>query len=140
MFTKMMNALCYVLIYPPPLAARIHKWRSTLRHSTFIGCDNQAFDSINNFQPFLSKKRDAGGTSVTLYLVPQKRITSNPPTGVPQLHVDQLVIIAHQHDATRKNSAPWSIPLQSPLATDYIMTSTITRNHLKPRLDGLEII
>ena len=75
-----------------------------------------------------------GDTSVTLHLVSQERITSNPSTGVMHLYFDQLVIMAHQHDAARQNSAPWSKPLQSPPINDSIMTSAKARKHLKLRL------
>ena len=83
-----------------------------------MGFDNDFFTTIDSFKDYIAKKRELKTPSIFIHLIPQKPMPQHPVSGIPQLHFDQLVIMAHQHHAARTNSEPWSQTLTSPPIAD----------------------
>lgn len=119
---------------PSSQAADIKKWRSTLRHSIFVGCNDNTFKTIEDFASFVKEKRRISASSITANFIPQGKLSTHFSTCITQLYFDQLVIMAHQHHAARNDSEPWSKPMQAPPITDSIMASAVASKHVKPRL------
>ena len=58
----------------------------------------------------------------------------HPDTHVPQIHFDQLNVMAYQHHAAINNTAAWSDPHNLPPVTDAMVFAAMDKGHIKPRL------
>ena len=119
---------------PSTPAAKIRKWRSTLRHATILALDDIVPNSINDITDYIDTCRTKKQQQITITFIPMESTTSNAATGVPQVNFDQLVIMSHQHTAARNNTEPWSKPLETPPITEAMIHSAVAQGHLRPRL------
>ena len=119
---------------PSTPAARIPRWRSTLRNSIIIAVNNTPIDSSHQVAAIIAKARAAKVPSVSFTVVPQEHIDVTPDTNIPQIHFDQLNVMAHQHHAAKHNTPAWSDPHNPPPTDDAAVFAAMDRGHIKPRL------
>ena len=67
-------------------------------------------------------------------MVPPEHINSTPDTNIPQIHFDQMTIMAHQHHAAKHDTPPWSDPHNTPPVSDSNIFAAMDRGQIKPRL------
>jgi len=116
---------------PSTPTARIPRWRSTLRHSLVIAIDNAPISSIHDIHEHIVKARSRNSKSVVVTLVPTERINSTPDFSIPQIHFDQMNIMAHQHHAAKHGTPPRSDPHSATSITDASIFVAINRGKIK---------
>lgn len=72
--------------------------------------------------------------SVTFTSAPVEHVNIQPDTNVPQITIDMMNIMAHQHTTARNDSSPWSDPHNFPPANDSMIFAMMDRSQIKPRL------
>ena len=90
------NRLQLLNCIPGTTAAKIPRWRSTLKNGFITKYNNTNISSLHHLKELINKSRTNGETSITLTFSTIERQAMHPIYGVPQLHHDQLNIIA-QH-------------------------------------------
>mmetsp|Transcript_21547 Transcript_21547/g.25679 ORF Transcript_21547/g.25679 Transcript_21547/m.25679 type:complete len:144 (+) Transcript_21547:643-1074(+) len=91
---------------PSTPAGRIPRWRSTIRDSTVITVNDISSSSIDNVLSSIAAARLRNDESVSFTLVTPERVNIHPGTNVPQIHFDQLNVMAFQHNAARNDTTP----------------------------------
>ena len=89
---------------PSTPAARIPRWRSTLRNSVIIAVNGAPIDSSQQIMDIITKARTAKDPSLSFTVIPKEHIEVTPDTNIPQIHFDQLNVTAHQHHAAKHNT------------------------------------
>ena len=96
-------------------AARIPRWRSTLRHATIVAIDHVPINTIDDIKSSITSSRSSSAKHTTITFMPLEHVNIRPDTNIPQIHFDQLNVIAHQHSAARKIHQPGPTPITLPL-------------------------
>jgi deoxyuridine 5'-triphosphate nucleotidohydrolase len=93
-FCKYRNRLQLVNMTKRTPGARVHKWRSMLRHSYLLKLDEQEITNIDDLKVAIQQKRKQGQLKVTCCFTTDRSFGIHPHHGIPQLYFDQLNIIA----------------------------------------------
>ena len=87
---------------PSSPAAKIQKWRSTIRHGYLTKINNTDTTSIAQATKLIQQLRSSTTSNTTIEVSTIHRHAMNPVFGVPQLQHDQLNVVA-QHLQHIKN-------------------------------------
>ena len=113
-------------------AAKIPKWRSTLRKATILSVNGYTFDSIDELKILL--KHLNHHQLLTITFAPVEKVNEHPDSCVPQLHFDQMSVIAHQHMAAKHDGIPWKDPHNCPSLTENAMIEAVVNKLVKPKI------
>ena len=119
---------------PSTPAARIPRWRSTLRNSILVEINGTIIDTLTAATQAISQARAQNKSSISIILIPPEHINLRPDNHVPQIHFDQLNVMAFQHHAAINNTAAWSDPHNPPPVTDAMVFAAMDKGHINPRL------
>ena len=119
---------------PSTPAARIPRWRSTLRDGIVIAINDAPVDTIDNITTAIATARTSSTPSLRFTFIPVEHVNIRPDTNVPQINFDQMNIMAHQHHAARTDTPPWTDPHNLPPVDDAMVFAAMDRGHIKPRL------
>jgi len=87
---------------PGTPAMRIPKWRSTLRHSYITSVNNVTLTSIAEFKTLVHTARTSGSPTIPISFATIDRQAMHPVLGVPQIHHDQMnIVAAHLNDIAK---------------------------------------
>jgi hypothetical protein len=119
-FCKFRNRLQLINMAKSTPGARLHKWRSTLRHAYLLKIDNQDITCIDDLKIAINNKRLQGKLKITCCFAMDRSFGIHPHHGIPQLYFDQLNVIAkHLQDIKHKeNSIIRSLQLSGNTPTD----------------------
>ena len=90
------NRLQLIECTPGTPAAKIPKWRSTLRNGFVTKYNDTNISSINDLKTLIAASRKNGNKTISVTFSTVERQSMHPVYGVPQLQHDQLNIMA-QH-------------------------------------------
>jgi len=104
----MQSGICITLqrCTPSTPAARIPRWRSTLRDEITITLNGTPVDTITDIAKIITSSRAITAKFIVLTIVPAEHIHIRLDTNVPQINFDQINIMAHQHHAARNDTTP----------------------------------
>ena len=86
---------------PSTPAARIPKWRFTLRNARVKEIYGNIVKTKNDVIAAISKARTDKVEYITCKFATEKRVNIHPQHGIPQLHYDQLSILSRLHYEAR---------------------------------------
>ena len=89
-----MNRIKLLTCTPGTPAAKIPRWRSTLKNGYITKYNDTHIKSIAHLSELIENSRLNGDTSTTITFSTIERTAMHPQFGVPQIHHDQLNIIA----------------------------------------------
>jgi len=112
------------------IAARIPLLISTIRDSYIIAVDDSPITTIDD----ITKARSSSSKSYIFTMVPPEHVNSTPDSNIPQIHFNNITIIAHQHHAAEHDTPSCSDPHSPPLVSESIIFSAIFCGRIKPRL------
>ena len=75
--------------------AHIPKWRSQLVNSTLLKVNDVPVSTISEVEKIINKMRQHNKNTVTITFGTIEKVPIHPSYGVPQIHFDQLNVIAH---------------------------------------------
>ena len=78
-------------------AAKIPKWRSTLRNAILISIDGNSIKCKLDVMKAIQKAQKNSKGQMTLIFAPIEKVTMHPQHGIPQMFSDQLNVIAEHH-------------------------------------------
>ena len=128
-------------------SARIHRWRSTLRHAVPVKINDQPINNKQDFKTLIRQARDKDDQSVQITFATVQNLALHPQLHIPMMYHDQLNILA-QHlksikdDFDTKHAAHKQY-VNSLTASIATLTSTkkikkLTREILKSQDDWFE--
>ena len=120
--------------FPSTPAARIPRWRSTLRESYIIALDDTPVTTIEDVTRHIAAARSSSAKSIVFTMVPPEHINSTSDTNIPQIHFDQMTIMAHQQHSAKHDTPPWSDPHNTPPVSDSNIFAAMDRGQIKPCL------
>ena len=85
-------------------AARIKKWRSTLRKSIVYKINDTIITSKNELHQAISTLRSNNTDSVTITFITKQKVPIHPSTGIPSLYHDQVEHITHILQSIKSSS------------------------------------
>ena len=80
---------------PGTPSARLPKWRSELKGSTILKVNGEDISDVKNVEKIIRRSRKNGDTHVVVVFGTIGKVPLHPTYGVPQMHFDQLNVIAH---------------------------------------------
>ena len=86
---------------PGTPSARIPKWRNHLRNAQCREIDGVTVMTMAHVKKAISQARTSGKKDISLVFSTEKFASMNPQEGVPQIHYDQMNVIAASHHAAR---------------------------------------
>ena len=125
---------------PSTPAVLIPCWRSQLHNSIIIAIDGTPVDVLSNITSIIATATTDKQTSITFALVPQEYINTRPDNNVPQIHFDQMNIMAYQHNAAIHDTKSWHDPHNLPPVNNNLIFAVTIDLIIPPatsRLDGL---
>ena len=89
---------------------RIPRWRSTLRHSYITSVNGVPLTSIVEFVALVDTARKLGSLTIPISFATIDRQAMHPVLGVPQIHHDQMnIVAAHLNDiAQHTQESRWA--------------------------------
>jgi hypothetical protein len=87
-------------------AAKIPRWRSRCRNSIIQEVDGEQITTPQDLQDIIRAARIAKKETVEITFG-RPRLSSMTSDGIPQLHFDQLNVIAHHLHAIRTGEDQW---------------------------------
>jgi len=75
-----------------------------------VAIDHIPVTTLTDVSARIATLRSLDADTVTITLIPKEHINIRPDTNVPQIHFDQMNVMAHQHSAARNNTPSWSDP------------------------------
>ena len=85
-------------------AARIPRWRSTLRNGIIIAIEDTPVETIADITTIIASSRASTTKSLRFTIIPVEHVNIRPDNNVPQINFDQMNIMSHQHHAARTYS------------------------------------
>ena len=114
---------------PGTPSARVPKWRENLRHARCTEIDGVEVKSLKDMVCIIKKARDNKVNTLQFTFSTEKFVSFNPQEGIPQIHYDQMNVIAANHHTARTGEKYWQ-------SVDTV-TPNITPNISKTAVPGL---
>ena len=127
---------------PGTPVAHIPKWRSQLVNSTLLKVNDVPVSTISEVEKIINKMRQHNKNTVTITFGTIEKVPIHPSYGVPQIHFDQLNVIAHHlhelkgHPLSDCNNEHFNICI--PKINKVESTPRFTRRYLKQQKDWNE--
>jgi hypothetical protein len=120
---------------PSTPMSTIPRWRSRLRGAHIRSINNIPVHSIRDVKSIITEQRQLRQTTVTIQFA-KPLAPSMADHGVPQLHLDQLNVIAHHLDAIRQErTQSWpGLPTDMPPLEDEDIEAAISKGLAIPRM------
>ena len=83
-------------------ACRIPKWRSTLRNARVKEINKEVINNIQDIHNAVAMARSNKIKCVECKFATESKVEMHPQLGIPQLHFDQLNVIAEHHQEARQ--------------------------------------
>ena len=80
---------------PGTPSARLPKWRSELRNSTILTINGEMIKDVKTVEQIIRTGKKSGKKDITVVFGTMDKISLHPSHGVPQMHFDQLNVVAH---------------------------------------------
>ena len=90
---------------PSTPAVRIPRWRSTLRDALLIALGGIPVEHIKDVHNTVSSGIKSTSKTLEFTFVPTEHVNIRPDDNVPQIHFDQMNVMAHQHQAARNDTS-----------------------------------
>ena len=120
-------------------AAKIPKWRQTLKHSILYAINDVTLTSLSDVKQIMATCND---TSLNLHVISPTPVDIHPDTGVPQLNFDQFTHVAniHQDIIHEKNNNITQLESDddTQVTINKLAKNTFTRTELLKRSDWKE--
>lgn len=93
-------------------AHQIPWWKSTLRSSIVVAVNNNHAESIVAIEDIIASSYCEGNRLANFHLIPPEHISIHPDSTMPQIHLDQVNIMAYQDQVSINGTLAWSDPHQ----------------------------
>ena len=114
-------------------AAKIPKWRSRLRHGTIRAINGIKIDTVQELQQMVQDlKADSTQTECTVMIAHPEIIAPLTSDGIPQLHFDQLHMLAHHLHVLRygEDENLWDDPSSLPPIDEAIIHQALALDEI----------
>jgi hypothetical protein len=120
---------------PSTPMARIPKWRSRLRGARICSINDIPINSMEDIRSMIRDQRQKWKTHITIQMSKPLAPAMNDQ-GVPQLHLDQLNVIAHHLDAIKQDrTESWTgLPTDMPPLDEEDIAAAINKGMAIPRM------
>ena len=126
--------IALVRCLPSTLSHLIQRWTSTLCERSIVIIFELFIPNLADVHDIIATARTHKSNAISVEFITKDFVNLHPGTNVPQIHLDQMNIMAYRHQAAINNIKSWENLHNTPPVTDNLICAAMDREKLKPRL------